>query len=74
MAKKNEALEAALEMVGSIPYRMEETRDRHIKLMIEGAKKIVYISSAAKGRDKYWVQNVRQDVRHAIRSINHANP
>ena len=69
MAKRNEALEAALEMCKEYQYEIETTRDRHVKLKIVGAKKIVYISSASKGRDKYWVQNVLQDVRHAIRSI-----
>lgn len=70
MPRRNEALEAALEMLeGQYRYRTELTRDRHIKLMIDGAKKVVYISSAAKGREVRWIANVKQDVRHAIRTI-----
>jgi hypothetical protein len=70
MPRRNEALEAAIEMLeGQYRYRTELTRDRHIKLMIDGAKKVVYISGAAKGREVRWIANVKQDVRHAIRTI-----
>lgn len=70
MPRRNEALEAAIAMLeGQYRYRTELTRDRHIKLMIDGAKKVVYISSAAKGREVRWIDNVKQDVRHAIRTI-----
>lgn len=70
MPRRNEALEAAIKMLeGQYRYRTELTRDRHIKLMIDGAKKVVYISSAAKGREVRWIANVKQDVRHAIRTI-----
>lgn len=70
MPKRNPALEAALELCNGYKYRLEGTKDRHIKLLIEGAKKVVYISGPAKGRDLRWIDNVKQDVRHAIRSIN----
>jgi len=71
MPRRNEALEAAIAMLDGMKYgyRTELTRDRHIKLMIDGAKKVVYISSAAKGREVRWIANVKQDVRHAIRTI-----
>lgn len=69
MCKRNPALEAALKLCEGYEYQIEETRDRHFKIMIAGAKRIVYISGAAKGRDPNWVNNVKQDVRHAIRSI-----
>lgn len=68
MPRRNEALEAALEMCNGLRYRLEQTKDAHIKLLIDGAKKVVYISSVNR-RDKRWVENVKQDVRHAIRSI-----
>ena len=66
---KDEALQAALDLIGDIPHRIEKTRDNHTKLLIAGAKKIVYISPPAKGRDLNLVKNVKQDVRHALRSI-----
>jgi hypothetical protein len=69
MSRRNEALEAAKELLQGYTYRTELTRDRHIKLMIDGAKKVVYISSAAKSREVRWIANVKQDVRHAIRTI-----
>lgn len=71
MPRRNPALEAAIEMCNqsNLKYRTELTSDSHIKLLIDGAKKVVYISGAAIGRDKRWVQNVKQDVRHAIRTI-----
>lgn len=70
MPRRNEALEAAIAMLeGQYRYRTELTRDRHIKLMIDGAKKVVYISGKKPKHDPCWIMNVKQDVRHAIRTI-----
>lgn len=68
MPRRNEALEAAVELIGDIPYRTEQTKDNHIKLLIHGAKKVVYISGAKPRMDKCWIKNVCQDVRHALRT------
>ena len=71
MPRRNEALEAAIAMLDEDGrgYRTELTRDRHIKLMIDGAKKVVYISGKKPKHDPCWIMNVKQDVRHAIRTI-----
>lgn len=67
MSRRNPALEAALQLCNGYVYRTQVTRDGHIKLMIDGTKKIVYIST--KSTDPNVINNVKQDVRNAIRTI-----
>ena len=71
MAKRNEALEAAIEECNknNLTYRTEMTKDAHIKLFIANCPTIVTISGTAKRRDPNWIRNVRSNVRQVIKQI-----
>lgn len=66
MACRNEPLEHAIYELtkASVKYRVQETRDGHSQVFVEGSPMIVTISS--KSGDTRLLMNVRRDIRKAI--------
>jgi hypothetical protein len=72
MAQRNELLEAAIEECRrlNLPYRYEQTRNKHIKFYVANSPRIVLIGAAHGTLDIRVRANVKRDVHKSAALIN----